>query len=158
MVVLKDGAWLDTAERIVEAVEDGAEPASLIVPAEVFAACQARGEAFPAGLWVDGDSEPETLLPILDRVGLIAVRLPAFTDGRAYSLARLLRDRYRFDGDLRAFGDVLVDQLFYLHRCGFSSFELRGDQDRQRALAALETFRYVYQGASDGRRGLLERS
>ncbi len=158
MPVLKDRHWLDAPPQVLEAMDATADPASQIVPLDDYLACLEAQRAVPAGLWLDGDREPEPLLPVLDRVELIAIRLPVFNDGRAYSLARILRDRYRFDGDLRAIGDVLVDQVFYLQRCGFSSFALREDQDRERALAALDTFQHVYQGASDGRRGLLERS
>jgi uncharacterized protein (DUF934 family) len=57
------------------------------------------------------------------------LNFPAFTDGRNYSNARLLRDRYGFKGELRAIGDVLRDQLFFMHRCGFDAFAMRADKD-----------------------------
>ncbi|MGE0830422.1 MAG: DUF934 domain-containing protein, partial [Hyphomonadaceae bacterium] len=59
------------------------------------------------------------------RLALIEVLFPAYRDGRGYSAARLLRDRYGFTGDLRAVGDVLEDQIFYMLRCGFTSFEIK---------------------------------
>lgn len=89
------------------------------------------------------------LVPHLSQVERVDVEFPVFSDGRGYSLASLLRRRHGFEGDLRAVGDVLVDQLFALKRVGFSSFAVRADQDRARAIAALATFSDAYQGAVD---------
>ena len=72
------------------------------------------------------------------------MHFPAFTDGRGYSTARLLRQRYGFAGELRAFGDILRDQLFELARCGFDSFVLRDDQDADDALRAFDDFSETY--------------
>lgn len=72
-----------------------------------------------------------------------------FTDGRNYSNARLLRDRYGYKGELRAIGDVLRDQLFYLHRCGFDAYALRADKDPYEALESLKDFSVTYQAATD---------
>ncbi|TAK42639.1 MAG: DUF934 domain-containing protein [Betaproteobacteria bacterium] len=88
------------------------------------------------GVLVDGADEPQALADALPHAALIAIRIPVFTDGRAYSLARLLRSRFGYAGELRAVGDVLRDQLLYLQRCGFDAFALRADQDARRALAA----------------------
>lgn len=88
---------------------------------------------------------------LLARRALIALDFPAFPDGRAYSQARLLRDRYGFAGELRAAGDAVVrDQLFGLARCGVNAFQLRADQDPEGCLAAFETFSDAYQPACDG--------
>lgn len=87
----------------------------------------------------------------LERRGLIALDFPAFGDGRAYSQARLLRDRYRFTGEIRAVGEAVVrDQLFGLARCGVNAFALRTDQDPEACLLAFETFSDAYQPACDG--------
>ena len=83
-----------------------------------------------------------------DQLALIAVRFPKFTDGRGYSIARLLR-RLGWKGELRAVGDVLRDQLFYMTRCGFDAFALRDDQDPQVALTAFSDFTVPYQPAID---------
>jgi uncharacterized protein (DUF934 family) len=77
------------------------------------------------------------------------VSFPKFTDGRGFSTARLLRERYRYRGELRAVGDVLRDQLLFLARCGFDAFALRADQDPDAALAAFEDFTEAYQGGTD---------
>ncbi|HEY6240935.1 MAG TPA: DUF934 domain-containing protein, partial [Burkholderiales bacterium] len=76
---------------------------------------------------------------------LIAVNFPKFGDGRGYSIARLLRERYGFRGELRAIGDVLHDHLFFMEQCGFDAFALREDQDAQEALSVFGTFSDAYQ-------------
>ena len=101
-------------------------------------------------VWIDGSVETEVLLDDLEHLTLIALDFPAFKDGRSYSHARLLRDRYGFKGDLRAIGDVLQDQLFFMQRCGFDSFEIRADKDAEKALKGLEDFTVRYQTAADG--------
>ncbi|EWG99150.1 DUF934 domain-containing protein [Halomonas sp. BC04] len=80
---------------------------------------------------------------------LIAIDFPKFTDGRGYSLARLLRERFGYEGEIRAVGDVLVDQVFFLTRCGFDGLSLREDQWLEDALQALNAFSRAYQPAVD---------
>ena len=75
----------------------------------------------------------------------ISINFPKFSDGRGYSAARLLRERYDYTGELRAVGDVLIDQLFFMKRCGFDTFALRDDQEVDVALAAFGTFSVCYQ-------------
>ncbi|MGI9275368.1 MAG: DUF934 domain-containing protein [Endozoicomonas sp.] len=101
------------------------------------------------GLLLEPDDEPEAIAEVIHQFPLIAVQFPKFMDGRGYSISRVLRDRYGYRGDIRAIGDVLIDQLFYMKRCGFSSFLLREDQNEQDAQAALTTFSSTYQGCSD---------
>ena len=100
------------------------------------------------GVLLENTDDPRTLAVDFDRLALIAVRFPKFTDGRGYSIARLLC-RLGWQGELRAVGDVLRDQLFYLTRCGFDAFELRADQDAQAALTAFSDFSAPYQPAMD---------
>jgi uncharacterized protein (DUF934 family) len=71
----------------------------------------------------------EEIADDLEHFQVIALNFPAFTDGRHYSSARLLRDRYGYKGEMRAIGDVLRDQLFYMRRCGFDAFAVRPDRD-----------------------------
>ena len=85
----------------------------------------------------------------LQDLRIAAVSFPRFTQGRGYSIARLLRGRYGYVGELRAVGDILRDQMFYLGRVGFDAFELRADQDPDQALRALRDFSEVYQASSD---------
>mgnify|MGYP001026647298 CR=1 FL=1 len=110
------------------------------------------------GLLLGPGDDPATIAAdlALPQVKLVAVLFPSLTDGRGYSIARLLRERYGWQGELRAVGDVLRDQLFLLTRCGFDTFALRDDQDVDEALTAFSDFSEVYQAAFD-RRGLFER-
>ncbi|MBF57126.1 DUF934 domain-containing protein [Halomonas sp. FeN2] len=87
----------------------------------------------------------------------IAIDFPAFTDGRGYSIARLLRERYGYSGEVRAVGDVLVDQLEYMRRCGFTAMALRDDQHPEDALRALSFFSVRYQPDVEERQALFER-
>jgi uncharacterized protein (DUF934 family) len=101
------------------------------------------------GVLLENTEDPRVLAADFDKLALIAVRFPKFTDGRGYSIARLLR-RLGWKGELRAVGDVLRDQLFYMTRCGFDAFELRADQDTQTVLTAFSDFSAPYQPAIDG--------
>lgn len=87
----------------------------------------------------------------LDAVACVTLEFPDFNDGRPYSTARLLRERYGYAGELRAAGDVLPDQLFFMQRCGFDVLELRPDKRPATAHAALREFSVTYQAAADGR-------
>jgi uncharacterized protein (DUF934 family) len=101
------------------------------------------------GLLISPSDDVMLLAGQLDRFALIAVDFPKFSDGRGYSTARLLRERLGWQGELRAVGDVLRDQLFLMARCGFDSFALRADQDAQAALRAFVDFSVRYQAATD---------
>lgn len=93
--------------------------------------------------------EPGVLAGDVEKFALIAVEFPAFTDGRGYSTARLLRERYGYEGELRAVGDVQRDQLFAMVRCGFNAFVLRADKNPRDALASFGDFIESYQSAVD---------
>ena len=94
--------------------------------------------------------DARALLPLLEQLDLIEVAFPAYTDGRGYSAARILRE-YGYTGELRAVGDVLVDQISHYHRCGFDAFV--PDQPISRAAVdkAIATWPAVYQRTVDGR-------
>ncbi len=106
------------------------------------------GEA-PLGVLLESDDDPARLVRDLDRLSLVAVRFPTFTDGRGFSIARRLRGRHGYRGELRATGPLVRDVLFYLARCGFDSFELREGEDPVASMAELAAFDMVYQAASD---------
>ncbi|HMS80876.1 MAG TPA: DUF934 domain-containing protein [Burkholderiaceae bacterium] len=101
------------------------------------------------GILLAPSDDPAAIAADLGRFALVAVGFPAFTDGRGYSSARLLRERHGWRGELRAVGDVLRDQLFLLARCGFDTFALRDDQDPRAALAAFGDFDVRYQSGVD---------
>lgn len=121
----------------------------VIVPLPLWrkarAALVARGDA---GVWLAPDDDPGELAPDVARVPVIAVAFPSFTDGRGYSTARLLRERHRYAGELRAFGDVGRDQLYALRQAGFDAFVLRAGADAQAALAGLADFTDGYQATA----------
>ena len=100
------------------------------------------------GVLLENTDDARAIAGDFDKLALIAVRFPKFTDGRGYSIARVLR-RLGWKGELRAVGDVLRDQLFYMTRCGFDAFALRADQDPQVALTAFSDFSAPYQPAVD---------
>lgn len=99
------------------------------------------------GVWLPGDAEPDEIVALLDRIALIAIRFPAFNDGRGLSLAVLLRTRYGYAGELRATGEVHEDLLHYMRRCGFDSFQLPDGRDPAVALDALHALSDFYQGS-----------
>jgi uncharacterized protein (DUF934 family) len=104
-----------------------------------------RAQAGTLGVWLDANEGPDLIAADVQRFALVAVNFPKFGDGRAYSIARLLRERYGYKGELRAIGDVLHDHLYFMEQCGFDAFALRADQDAQAALSALDTFSDGYQ-------------
>lgn len=109
------------------------------------------------GVWLDSFEEPEALAASVEDLNqwpVIGVNFPKFTDGRGYSIARLLRDRFGYRNELRAVGEVLRDQLFYMRRCGFDVYAVR---DPETALTALTDFTESYQGAADEPRPLYRR-
>lgn len=140
------------AERWLAVGEDGFVPdfpadADLIVPTAVL---KRRAEELfsrrgATGALLETNEDPWAIATQLDRLPLIAVRFSKFSDGRGHSIARLLRERYSYRGELRAIGDVLRDQLLFLQRCGFDSFELREDQDAAEAASAFDELPVTYQ-------------
>jgi len=119
----------------------------VIVPLGLWLARREDFLAYPSrlGVWLEANEDPEAIADDLNRFALVAVNFPKFADGRAYSIARLLRERYGYQGELRAIGDVLHDHLHFMKQCGFDAFLLRQDQDAREALAALDTFSEGYQ-------------
>lgn len=99
---------------------------------------------------VEPGDDARELIPHLGRLALIEVNFPAFGDGRGYSSARILREA-GYEGELRAVGDVLVDQIAYMRRCGFDAFDPDAPLDRQDVEAALSRWPDVYQNAADDR-------
>lgn len=124
MLLVEDGSLHADTWRHLE--DDAAVPDSDWVTVSLARWLKARDmlRARPGklGLRLPNDAAPEQIAPDLERFDLIVLNFPKFTDGRAYSQARLLRSRYGYKGELRATGDVLRDQLLFMRRCGFNSF------------------------------------
>ncbi len=110
-----------------------------------------RARSGKLGLRLPNDAAPQEIAPDLDRFDLIVLDFPKFTDGRAYSQARLLRERYGFRGELRASGEVLRDQLLFMRRCGFSSFVVGARAATEAWSKAFGEFDVFYQKAQDSR-------
>jgi uncharacterized protein (DUF934 family) len=133
-------------------------PASgkILVPLSVWRARKdelaercAKGEI---GIWLATHEVLEHLVESiadLNALPIIAVHVERFADGRIFSIGNLLRTRHGYKNELRAFGDVLRDQLFFLKRCGYDSYQIRADRSAEDALASLKDFTQPYQGAVD---------
>lgn len=109
------------------------------------------------GVQLEPGEHADEIAEDLAHLEVVALNFPVFRDGRGYSTARLLRDRHGYAGELRAVGDVLRDQVFYMHRCGFNAFEVREDRDLDDALKAFDEFSVTYQPASDETRPIWKR-
>ena len=130
----------------------------VIVPLAVWQAqrsvLEARAEL---GVWLPSDARPESIKDDLACFALVAVDFPKFSDGRGYSIAYNLRARLGYQGELRAIGDVLRDQLFYMSRVGFDAFATREDRSIQDALKGLTDFSESYQTSWDQKTPLFKR-
>lgn len=147
-------------------VADTVIPATgkIILPLSVFIARNneikeriAQGEI---GVWLATHELLEKLTQQqadLNALPIIAIFVERFADGRIFSLGNLLRTRFGFKNELRAFGDVLRDQLFFLKRSGFTSYQVRADRSAQEAIASLSDFTKPYQGAVDEPRPVFKR-
>jgi uncharacterized protein (DUF934 family) len=156
--VADDYTLLKLAEG--ETAETVALPAgAVIVPLAVWQARKAelQSRATPVGVWLAAGEGPEAIADDLAKLPVVGVHFPKFVDGRGYSTARLLRERFGYQGEIRAIGDVLHDQLFLMARCGFDAFALKEGKDIAKAVAAFETFKNPYQAAVDQPQPLFRR-
>jgi uncharacterized protein (DUF934 family) len=117
---------------------------------------QAEGDALlssgrQVGVRVKPDEPVESLAYDLPRLALVALEFPKFRDGRAFSSAVLMRERYGYTGELRAVGDVLQEQLGFMIRCGFDAFELADGATPEDVERKVGQFRHVYQTSADDR-------
>jgi uncharacterized protein (DUF934 family) len=134
-----DGAILVTAARFLE------DPEALLK------------RAGKVGVIWPNNRDLDDLVPYLDRIAAVALVFPSFRDGRAYSQARLLRERHGYDGELRATGQVLRDQFVFMSRAGFDAFEVRKDADADAFTATMKRYSVFYQPTGDGRVTALHR-
>jgi uncharacterized protein (DUF934 family) len=111
----------------------------------------------PIGLRLKANDAVEQIAGDLDRLAVIALEFPKFNDGRAMSQARLLRERYRYRGEIRATGKVLRDLLLFMHRCGFDAFEVADNVTAGIVAKSLAEFDVFYQPAADGSRSVIQR-
>ena len=161
--IIRDADVVADDWQLLPAIADGSAAAlpdgKLIVPLNVWLAqTDALTERkWPIGIWLDSNQDAAEIANVLGNFAVIAVNFPKFADGRGYSIATLLRSRYDYKGELRAIGDVLRDQLFYLQQVGFNAFAVRADKDIHDALRALKDFSVTYQGSVAEPRPLFKR-
>lgn len=109
-----------------------------------------RAKAGDLGVWLTPNCNPEALKDDVVNLQIIGFEFPEFKFGQGYSGAVLLRNRYGFKGDIRAFGDIWRDQLFYLARCGFTQFDLKAGKSLEEAIEGFNDFTTPYQTSADG--------
>jgi len=109
------------------------------------------GRNAPLGIRLRSDQAPALIAEDLDRFDVVALEFPVFKDGRAYSYARLLRERYAYGGEVRAVGNVLRDQFLFMRRCGFDAFEVRDEKLAAQWREAIGEISVSYQPAADTR-------
>jgi uncharacterized protein (DUF934 family) len=148
---------VEREDPFVVLADDAALPSAADAVILPFARFQREGEGLlgqgvQVGVRLEPDERVEGLAYDLPRLAVVALAFPKFRDGRAYSAAALLRERYRFAGQVRAVGDVLRDQALLMLRCGFDAFEPADGATADEWSAALHRFRHVYQVAADRRR------
>lgn len=153
--IIKDQQIVDNNWQIVEAGEQTSGNA--LVALEDYLNNKSSYDLAATGVLLKSDDDCLALGEHLADLPVIAIEFPVFTDGRGYTLAYTLKETLGFTGEIRAVGDVLLDQLHFLKRCGFTSFDLREDQPIEKALDYFATFSEPYQSSSDIKEPLFAR-
>ena len=146
-VLHKDGRLLDDHWHVLRETEGYDHALPTLLPLATYLR---EDVSQRLGVWLAPGDDLQRLNERIPALPLIAIDFAKLADGRGYSLATLLRTRLHYLGELRAIGEVLVDQVFMLRRVGFSSFALRADQSIEVARAALTRYSNSYQTAADG--------
>jgi uncharacterized protein (DUF934 family) len=110
----------------------------------------------PIGVRLRAGDPVDQIAGDLDRLAVVALEFPKFNDGRAMSQARLLRERYKYRGEIRAVGKVSRDLLLFMHRCGFDAFETPDAVTAEDVARSIASFSLAYQPAADGRLTVIE--
>ena len=159
MPLVKNGTV--AADTFVHVADDAEIPANgaVLIPAARFLADPAAlvARSGLTGVIWPNNRDVDDLVPWLDRVAVVALVFPSFRDGRAYSQARLLRERYGYKGEMRATGQVLRDQFVFMLRAGFDAFEAVKQADAEAFLATARRYTVFYQPTGDGRITALHR-
>lgn len=162
--IIKDKTIVNDDWQLVKLAEGEAAESltvptgKIIVPLQVWLAQKSTlASRTDIGVWLASDERAESLKEDIATLPLIAIDFPTFADGRGYSIAYQLRARLGFEGELRAIGDVLRDQLFYMARVGFNAFATREDRSIEDALKGLTDFSETYQTAWDQKTPLFRR-
>ena len=154
--LIKDGALVDDYWVLVkEASNTGILNAlpgrSLLVRLDSWRLFREELDEFygDVAIWLNSDQNVNEIKDELESLPLVALNFPVFSDGRSYTNARELRESLGYKGEVRAIGDVLRDQLYYMSRCGFDAFSMRSDQDLEESLTAFSDFHTGYQGDTE---------
>jgi uncharacterized protein (DUF934 family) len=162
MPLIKDGAWAEDHFVTVNDDEPMPENGTIVSLARLRRDREALlARNAPLGVKLKSDETPEALGEDLQRLSVVVLEFPKFRDGRAFSWARMLRTRLGFDGEIRAAGHFLYDQLAFMKRVGFDSFEVRENFTLAEFERAMDEMSLVYQPSADGRptiRGLRVRA
>jgi uncharacterized protein (DUF934 family) len=159
MPLVKDGKIAsDGLVRVADDAEIPADGAILISAARFLEHAQVLSRRnSPIGVIWPNNRDVDELVPYLNRLAAIALVFPNFRDGRAYSQARLLRERHGYRGELRATGQVLRDQFVFMLRAGFNAFEVKKDSDAEAFVSTAKRYSVFYQPTGDGRITALHR-
>lgn len=154
LIELHEGLARVADDAFAHVADDQDLPAGDVILS--LARFQADGEALLSegrrvGVRLKSDEQVEALAYDLPRLAVVALEFPKYRDGRAYTNARLLRERLGFGGQVRAVGEVLREQAFFMLRCGFDAFEPADEAGANEWQAALGRYRHVYQRAADDR-------
>jgi uncharacterized protein (DUF934 family) len=148
----------DAFVRVADDDEIPADGAVLISAARFLADPDALSRRLgKTGVIWPNNRDVDDLVPYLERLAVVALVFPTFRDGRAYSQARLLRERYKYRGELRATGQVLRDQFVFMLRAGFDAFEVKKDSDAEAFANTVKRYSVFYQPTGDGRVTALHR-
>ncbi|HEX2635424.1 MAG TPA: DUF934 domain-containing protein [Bradyrhizobium sp.] len=159
MPLVKNGKITDDVFAVVADDAEIPEDGALIISAARFLEnpeVLSRRVGRTGVIWPN-NRDLDDLVPYLDRLALVALVFPTFRDGRAYSQARLLRERYGYHGEMRATGQVLRDQFLFMTRAGFDAFEVKKPADAEAFAGTVQRYSVFYQPTGDGRLTALHR-
>jgi len=157
--LLKDGKIVANSWQLVRADSETVPEGNILLSLSHW---QESGpilsnHAGEVGLWLDSHEDIEALTDEMMDIPVIAINFPKFVDGRGFSAARLLRERCGYQGELRAIGEIIRDQLFLMQRCGFNAFQFSSEIDLAEASKSLCDFTDAYQVAADQPEPLFKR-
>ncbi len=158
MALIRNGQLIDDIYLDARALETAPADQAVLVSLEQWQhqrkALLASGQ--PLGICLQSDQPPALIAADLSHFAVVALEFPKFRDGRAYTHARMLRERFAYSGELRAIGDVLQEQLNYMQRCGFDSFQIETANPLAAWRAVKDDHTVWYQATADGRPRALE--
>lgn len=160
--LIKDHILTENEWTLVESDEEGNVQLlgeKNIVPLSTYLEQAEKGlaDSNRLAVWLGAADDAEALSGHLSKLALVVIKFDNFMDGRSFSQARTLREHHEFEGEIRAVGGFIQDQLFYLQRCGVNAFELADDTDIESIQESLQDFSINYQGAADDPQPLFRR-